>query len=165
MFVLSPIIIAMCLGMEPCYRRIRKIPLPDIPKIASLTSKVIGNLLSITSKTIINGLDHFIKNYFIKGCQSQFAINIMYVFIYGFIYGFIYALTYLMLFFTTPRESLNLKSIAVFSLFISFLCYVHIYLKSLYDFFIPEKNMDNIKNHVNVAAIAAAAATQNPNKT
>ena len=75
-----------------------------------------------------------------------------------FIYVVIYSLTYLMLFYTTPIESLNLKSIAVFSLFISFLCYVHIYLKSLYDFFISSDEQEKIKDAAKVAAIAA---TQN----
>ena len=141
------------LAIKDNYEDIRKIKLTDIPKKAWLASKVIGNLLSITNKTIINGLEVFIIK-FISFCQSPFIIYIKYLFIYG----FIYALTYLMLFFTTPRESLNLKSIAVFSLFISCLCYVHIFLKSLYDFFyIPDDNRRNIENHVNVAAVAAAA--------
>ena len=132
---------------------IRKIKLTDIPKKAWLASTVIGEHLSIKSNTIREGLKYLINN-FIRFCQSPFIIYIKYLFIYG----FIYALTYLMLFFTTPRESLNLKSIAVFSLFISCLCYIHIFLKSLYDFFIPKEKKDNIKNHVNVAAVAAAAA-------
>jgi len=77
-----------------------------------------------------------------------------------FIYGFIYASTYFLLFLTNHTR--NLKSIAVFSLFISCLCYVHLLLKSLYDFFIPEDKKDNIEIAANVAAVAA---TQNPNKT
>ncbi len=121
-------------------------------RIYSVLLRIIRKGRYAKNKTIRWFIDRFKYEYFITSIIGLF------------IYGFIYALTYLMLFFTTPRESLNLKSIAVFSLFISFLCYVHIYLKSLYDFFIPEKNMDNIKNHVNVAAVAVAA-TQNPNKT
>ncbi len=55
-----------------------------------------------------------------------------------FIYGFIYASTYFLLFLTNHTR--NLKSIAVFSLFISCLCYVHLFLKSVYDFFNAAKN-------------------------